>query len=224
MLMLRAKLYLDMETDCILSEVTSRWETAFTVNYEEVIDDEHIKFVIDAGDNVDEFVRSFEASEQVRTVDRVGGTHVKLTKRSCGALPIIRNNHGMMQWWDRVNGTERIFDIVVYRRDDLRNIVQELREFGSVEVMQLLPYKSSETLLSDRQTEVVTLALTEGYYDWPRAADAETLAAELDIAHSTFLEHLRKAEAQLIASALEGEQRSGTNSDGGLHTSSSLES
>ncbi|WP_318566935.1 helix-turn-helix domain-containing protein [Salinigranum marinum] len=222
--MLRAKLYLDMETDCILSQVTSRWDTAFTVNYEEVIDDEHIKFVIDAGDNVDEFVRLFEASEQVRTVDRVGETHVKLTKRSCGALPIIRNNHGMMQWWDRVNGTERIFDIVVYRRDDLRNIVRELREFGSVEVMQLLPYKSSETLLSDRQTEVVTLALTEGYYEWPRAADAETLAAELDIAHSTFLEHLRKAEAQLLASALEGEQRSGTNGDGGLRTSSSLES
>jgi predicted DNA binding protein len=222
--MFRAKLYLDMETDCILSEVTSRWDTAFTVNYEEVIDDEHIKFVIDAGDNADEFVRLFEASEQVRTVDRVGETHVKLTKRSCGALPVIRNNHGMMQWWDRVNGTERIFDIVVYRREDLRNIVQELREFGSVEIMQLLPYKSSETLLSDRQTEVVTLALAEGYYEWPRAADAETLAAELDIAHSTFLEHLRKAEAQLLASALEGEQRSGTNSDGGLHTSSSLES
>lgn len=212
--MFRAKLYLDMETDCILSEVTSRWETAFTVNYEEVIDDEHIKFVIDAGDNVDEFVRSFEASEQVCTVDRVDETHVKLTKRSCGALPIIRNNHGMMQWWDRVNGTQRIFDIVVYRRDDLRNIVQELREFGSVEVMQLLPYQSAETLLSDRQAEVVGLALAEGYYDWPRAADAETLAAELGIAHSTFLEHLRKAEARLLRSALEGEQRSGTNKNG----------
>lgn len=221
--MLRAKLYLDMETDCILSEVTSRWDTAFTVNYEEVIDDEHIKFVIDAGDNVDEFVRSFEASEQVVTVDRVGETHVKLTKRSCGALPIIRSNHGMMQWWDRVNGTERIFDIVVYRRDDLRNIVQELRELGTVEVMQLLPYKSSEPMLTARQTEVVTLALAEGYYDWPRAADAETLAAVLDIAHSTFLEHLRKAEAQLLASALEGERRSGTNSDGELHPSTSLE-
>jgi predicted DNA binding protein len=222
--MFRAKLYLDMETDCILSEVTSRWDTAFTVNHEEVIDDEHIRFVIDAGDKVDEFVRLFEASEQVRSVDRVGETHVKLTKRSCGALPIIRKNHGMMQWWDRVNGTERIFDIVVYRRDDLRNIVRELREFGSVTVMQLLPYKSSETLLSDRQSEVVALALEKGYFEWPRAADAETLAAELGIAHSTFLEHLRKAEAQLLASALEVEQRHGTNSGGQLHSPSSLES
>lgn len=222
--MFRTKLYLDMETDCILSEVTSRWDTAFTVNYEEVIDDEHIKFVIDAGDKVDEFVRSFEASEQVTTVDRVDETHVKLTKRSCGALPIIRNNHGMMQWCDRVNGPQRIFDIVVYRREDLRNIVQELRDFGSVEVMQLTPYQSSETLLSDRQAEVVGLALAEGYYDWPRAADAETLAAELGIAHSTFLEHLRKAESRLLRSALGGEHRSGATSDEGLGASPSVES
>lgn len=221
--MLRAKLYLDMETDCILSEVTSRWDTAFTVNYEEVIDDEHINFVIDAGENVDEFVRLFEASEQVRTVEQVDETHVKLTKRSCGALPIIRNNHGMMQWWDRVNGTERIFEIVVYRRDDLRNIVRELRAIGSVEVMQLQPYQSSETLLSDRQTEVVALALTEGYYEWPRTVDAKTLAAELDIAHSTFLEHLRKAEARLLRSALEGERASNTNSESGLRVPSPAE-
>jgi predicted DNA binding protein len=221
--MFRAKLYLDMETDCILSEVTSRWNTAFTVNYEEVIDDEHINFVIDAGAHVDEFVRLFEASEQVRTVEQIDETQVKLTKRSCGALPIIRSNHGMMQWWDRVNGTERVFDIVVYRRDDLRNIVRELREVGAVEVMQLQPYQSPEPLLSDRQAEVVGLALTAGYYEWPRAADAETLAAELGIAHSTFLEHLRKAEARLLRSALEGERRRDTNSTGELRVWSPIE-
>ena len=87
----------------------------------------------------------------------------------------------------------------------------------------MLPYQSSETLLSDRQAEVVGLALAEGYYEWPRAADAETLAAELGIAHSTFLEHLRKAEARLLRSAFEGEQRSGTTSDGELRVSPSIE-
>jgi predicted DNA binding protein len=214
--MFRAKIYLDMETDCILSEVTARWDTAFTVNHEEVIDDEHIKFVIDAGDRVEAFVRSFAESDQVRTVERVDDTHVKLTKRSCGALPIIRNNHGMLQWWDRVNGTERIFDVVVYRRADLRDIVRELREIGSVELLQLTPYQSSETLLSDRQAEVVDLALAEGYFDWPREVDAESLAAELDISHSTFLEHLRKAESRLLRSALDDEQRSQRTGETGL--------
>ena len=206
--MFRAKLYLDLQTDCILSEVTSRWNTSFTVNHEEVLDDEHINFVIDAEDKVEEFIDAFEQAEQVKYVERVDDTHIKLTKRSCGALPIIRKNHGMMQWWDRVSGTQRVFDIVVFRRDDLRNIVSELREIGSVHLAQLTPYRASEGLLSDRQAEVVKAALDNGYYDWPRQTDAETLAARLDISHTTFLEHLRKAEQTLLRNALNRESRS----------------
>lgn len=213
--MFRAKLRLDLQTDCILSEVTDRWNKSFTVNHEEVIDDDHIEFVIDAGDEVEAFLSAFEASDQVPEVERVDGSHIRLTKRSCGALPVIRRNHGMMQWWDRVSGTQRTFDIVVFRRADLRNIVSELREVGSVELAQLVPYQGAESMLSERQAEVVTLALEGGYYEWPREADAETLAARLDITHSTFLEHLRKAEARLLRNALEGGgHRGGVQSDG----------
>ncbi|WP_435179233.1 helix-turn-helix domain-containing protein [Halorussus sp. AFM4] len=201
--MFRAKLYLDLQTDCVLSEVTSRWNTSFTANHEEVVDDEHINFVVDAGDKVEEFLAAFEEAEQVKHVERVDDTHIKLTKRSCGALPVIRRNHGMLQWWDRVSGSQRVFDIVVFRREDLRNIVEELREIGSVHLAQLTPYRASEGLLSDRQAEVVRTALEGGYYEWPREADAETLAAELDISHTTFLEHLRKAERTLLRNALD---------------------
>lgn len=211
--MFRAKLYLDLQTDCILSDVTSRWNTSFTVNHEEVLDDEHINFVIDAEDQVEEFMDAFEQAEQVKHVERVDDTHIKLTKRSCGALPIIRKNHGMMQWWDRVSGTQRVFDIVVFRRDDLRNIVSELREIGSVQLAQLTPYRASEGLLSDRQSEVVEAALEGGYYEWPRETNAETLAERLDISHTTFLEHLRKAEQILLSNALNREIRSGVATD-----------
>lgn len=213
--MFRAKIYLDLQTDCILSEVTSRWNTSFTVNHEEVLDDEHINFVIDAEDKVEEFVDAFEQAEQVKHVDRVDDTHIQLTKRSCGALPVIRKNHGMMQWWDRVSGTQRVFDIVVFRRDDLRNIVSELREIGSVQLAQLTPYRASEGLLSDRQTEVVEAALDGGYYEWPRETSAEALAECLDISHTTFLEHLRKAEQTLLRNALDREVRSTMTPDSG---------
>lgn len=213
--MFRAKLYLDLQTDCVLSEVTNRWNKSFTVNHEEVIDDDHIEFVIDAGEEVEEFVTAFEASDQVPEVERVDESHIRLTKRSCGALPVIRRNHGMMQWWDRVSGTQRTFDIVVFRRDDLRNIVSELREIGSVQLAQLTPYQGAESILSERQAEVVTLALENGYYEWPREADAETLADHLGIAHSTFLEHLRKAESRLLRSALDGGGHHGGVQSGG---------
>lgn len=210
--MFHAKLYLDLQTDCVLSEVTSRWNTSFTVNHEEVIDDEHINFVIDAKDKVEAFVEAFEAADQVTSVERVDDTHIKITKRSCGALPVIRSNHGMLEWWDQVNGTQRVFDIVVFRREDLRNIVAELREIGSVHLAQLTPYQASETLLSKRQAEVLEIALDGGYYEWPRETDAETLAATLDITHTTFLEHLRKAERALLGSVLDRGNRTGVSS------------
>lgn len=207
--MFRARLYLDIRTDCILSEVTSRWNTSFTANHEEILDDEYVTFVINAEDKVDEFIDAFEGSEQVKHAERIDETHIKLTKRSCGALPIIRRNHGMLQWWDQVSGTQRVFNIIVFRRDDLRNIVSELREIGSVQLAQLTPYRASEGLLSKRQAEVINAALDEGYYEWPREIDAESLATELDISHTTFLEHLRKAESTLLSNALNRTIRSG---------------
>lgn len=52
--------------------------------------------------------------------------------------------------------------------------------------------------LSPRQREALQLARTQGYYEYPRDTTARTLAAELDISKTTFLEHLRKAEAKLL--------------------------
>jgi predicted DNA binding protein len=52
--------------------------------------------------------------------------------------------------------------------------------------------------LTERQREVVRVAFYAGYYDQPRTADAETVAAELGIAQSTFSQHLRAAERKLL--------------------------
>ncbi|AHG01810.1 hypothetical protein HALLA_00535 (plasmid) [Halostagnicola larsenii XH-48] len=52
--------------------------------------------------------------------------------------------------------------------------------------------------LSTRQREVFKHARDQGYYEWPRAVSGADLAAELDIAKTTFFEHLRKAEAKLL--------------------------
>lgn len=52
--------------------------------------------------------------------------------------------------------------------------------------------------LSERQREVFELARRRHYYRWPRGVTAADLAAELDIAEATLLEHLRKAEAKLL--------------------------
>ncbi|MXV61836.1 bacterio-opsin activator [Natronorubrum sp. JWXQ-INN-674] len=54
-------------------------------------------------------------------------------------------------------------------------------------------------LFTPRQREVLVLAYTNGYYDWPRENTGEELAAELGVTYATFSEHLRKAEQKLLS-------------------------
>jgi len=58
--------------------------------------------------------------------------------------------------------------------------------------------------LSDRQREATDAALDLGYYEIPREADHRDVASALDCAPSTTAEHLRKAEAKLVESILDG--------------------
>ena len=57
--------------------------------------------------------------------------------------------------------------------------------------------------LTERQREAVAAASDLGYYDLPREADIEEVATELDCAISTASDLLRRAEARLVADALD---------------------
>jgi len=55
-----------------------------------------------------------------------------------------------------------------------------------------------EARLTERQREAVKTAVDLGYYEIPRTATQEDIAAELNCAPSTAAEHLRKAESQVL--------------------------
>jgi len=52
--------------------------------------------------------------------------------------------------------------------------------------------------LTERQREVLRTAYEMGYYDVPRGASSEEIAAELDVDASTVAEHLQRAERNLL--------------------------
>jgi hypothetical protein len=56
--------------------------------------------------------------------------------------------------------------------------------------------------LTDRQRQVLSIALEVGYYDEPRRASLEDVAAEAGLATGTVAEHVRKAETKLVEHAL----------------------
>jgi ribosome-associated translation inhibitor RaiA len=64
---------------------------------------------------------------------------------------------------------------------------------------------AAETSLTERQREAVEAAVELGYYEIPREAGHEDVAAALDCAPSTAAEHLRKAESKLVCSVVRAE-------------------
>ena len=57
--------------------------------------------------------------------------------------------------------------------------------------------------LTDRQRAVLKTAYFNGYYEWPRRTDSEALADSLDIASTTFLQHLRKGHRRILEAVFE---------------------
>ena len=93
--------------------------------------------------------------------------------------------------------------------EGLRDLVADLGDqFGDVTVeylvrsvegpdeAELVPVDLRQ--LTDRQREVLETAHEMGYFEYPRDANAETVAAELGIQPSTFAEHLAAAQRKLL--------------------------
>lgn len=61
------------------------------------------------------------------------------------------------------------------------------------------------SLLTERQREVLTVAVTEGYYDRPRRTTHREIATQLEISASTVSVHLRTIEAKVFSTLIESE-------------------
>lgn len=62
------------------------------------------------------------------------------------------------------------------------------------------PPATYETVLTDRQREILALALDRGYYEVPRQITLEDLADELDVGLAAVSEGLRRAEERVVRS------------------------
>lgn len=128
------------------------------------------------------------------------------------ACEVVERNGGPVTSIRAVEGNL----IVTVRATDLETITDvagDLRDhFDGVKMRQLLTTGDDGpgTLafvdcdrLTDRQRTVLETAHDMGYFEYPRTANATEIAEELDIARSTFIEHLSVAQAKLFDQLLE---------------------
>ncbi|PCR91204.1 helix-turn-helix domain-containing protein [Natrinema ejinorense] len=90
---------------------------------------------------------------------------------------------------------------VVGEPADLRQALEEVPEGIETTVDRIGEYDGSDAAvgaLTERQREAVRIAREVGYFEVPRSASVDDVAAELDCAPGTAAEHLRKAEATVM--------------------------
>lgn len=207
--MFQAEIHLQQDKECVVSKLATEVDEDLDIAIEE-LHDELVTFVVEPGAEVPTALDTLQASDQVKHVEELGNGNVLVTKVSCGAYSAIDRNHGILRRQTSIGPNRRVYPVLFFRRQDLRAMIEDFREIGTVTLDKLSAFDGTGVRLTDRQYEVLEHALEAGYFEWPRETTSEELAAEMEINRSTMLEHLRKAESKLLTDALEN-ATTGTN-------------
>lgn len=200
--MFQAEIHLQQHKECVVSHLATEFDTEIDISIEE-LHDELVTFVLETECDTDRVLNILSDSDQVKYVEDLGGGNFLVTKTSCGAYSAIDRNHGILRRRNSVGPNQREYTVLFFRRQDLRAMIADFREIGTVTLGKLSQFDGSSVRLTERQYEVIELALESGYFEWPRETTSEELAGELEISRTTLLEHLRKAESKLLSDVLE---------------------
>jgi hypothetical protein len=102
--------------------------------------------------------------------------------------------------------------LIVFRHKDLEELLRRFERWGwTYKILRKVPFDgfiassltlSADTLfsgLTEKQADALLAAHQHGYYNLPRIANVQTIAAKEKVPRTTFQEHLKKAENKLVA-------------------------
>jgi PAS domain S-box-containing protein len=164
------------------------------------------------GDNVT--FEAFEAAgfdpETVVLSDSGNSTYCKIPVRNSSFGERLTEQGVAINEIAKASGSNEIVaSVTVPFTVDVGEYLSSLREdYSNLTLLSKLDSGREETnsslsarldeALTARQQEVLQTALYAGYFNWPRDADSTSIASTLDIAQSTFNQHLRAAESNLL--------------------------
>jgi predicted DNA binding protein len=97
------------------------------------------------------------------------------------------------------------YEIASWNREAINKIIKSIEKNYNGELLKLKETQKYDIYmpkilpkLSDKQKEALSIAVKEGYYEFPRKRELIELAKSSKLSFSTFREHLRKAENKII--------------------------
>lgn len=92
---------------------------------------------------------------------------------------------------------------LIRRAEDLRMILSKLERVGvGARIVGISPLDHKE-LLTRRQREIMSIAVSSGYFEFPRGISLTDLSALVQVKPSTLSEILRSAERKIMENAVE---------------------
>ncbi len=109
--------------------------------------------------------------------------------------------------------SEKITCSVIGDHRNLTRLIELIKtKVGNIVNMrfQKAAYQQHDILsvLTDKQREILLTAQKAGYYDYPKKVNSDRLSQKVNLSKTTLVQHLRKAEARLMANICEGYQPS----------------
>lgn len=174
-----------------------------------------VYFHVTGPDATPEFVRRVADDDLVRVVDaREDDCTVEVARPPDSVLGALADVGATLADATVENGTARLtarlapgaaIPAVVDRLDAIAPDVTLVSKHETPRDIGRSQARGVFDALTDRQYAVLTAAYHAGYFDWPRASSGEDLADRLDVAPTTFYQHLRAAERNLLEELLDGE-------------------
>jgi len=88
---------------------------------------------------------------------------------------------------------------------EIKKLLSELEQIGESKIFSIknAAISKSKFGLTQKQKHALISAISMGYYEWPKKANLEELAAKLGVKRRTLQENLRKAEGKLLPKLLD---------------------
>ncbi|MDG5820214.1 helix-turn-helix domain-containing protein [Natronococcus sp. A-GB7] len=196
--MYQAELHLQQDKECVLSRLARETHEPLQLDIQE-LHDNRVTFILDVSPDPERWTEELRAEPSVHHVDTLDDEYLAVTKTSCCAYSAIHQNQAVIRRHPNyIREHSRVYNVLVFSREDLQSVVADLQSVGSVSLANLTQFGGRSTFLTERQTEVLRTAVNRGYFEWPRDVSSEELADDLGITRATFLEHLRKAQEKVF--------------------------
>jgi len=111
--------------------------------------------------------------------------------------PVIINHKEKKHVWNLACFDKKLLmEVFAFAKKYLGAKLLKLKEekISNISITKLLPE------LTKKQKHALEIAINNGYYDYPKKINMETLAKMMGVSYSTYQAHLKKAEGKILPS------------------------